>query len=450
MTKFLTLLLLFALLYTGSGCSDDSEQPPSVQLISAIIDGVSLSSNPNNIPVNAQIVLTFSSAISQSQLIQQIELSANGSGINFTTRSSNASTRFTLTPSLNFNQNYTFTIGTGAIGQNGERLESQFQASFTTADDGPITEMNPCTSDCLKEKVFTTPAGVATFDFYSNYPIYEDNARWEKLTSALIVVHGANRNADDYYNWVNTKLTSAGLTTSTVVVAPWFKSTTEGDAGDLQWSGNGWRDGQNSSGSVNLSSFAVVDSLLIQFMNKERFPVLEEIVVTGHSSGGLFTHVYAAANKIDNQMDISLDYVVANSQYFYYPNNFRYNESNASYFEPEGCLLFNSWPMGSNNLPAYLSGSSSTDLNDQFLSRKITYFLGNANDSDPTLNTSACEATLLGSTRFIRGENAYRHTQDYFSEGNNHEKVIVNGIGHDGQGMYQSEDFTTLLGVLWD
>jgi hypothetical protein len=195
-----------------------------------------------------------------------------------------------------------------------------------------------------------------------------------------------------------------------------------------------------------LSSFEAIDAIIDQLSNKDRFPVLKKIVLTGHSSGAAFTHVYAGANKsAAKHTALDFEYVVANSQFFYYPNDQRVNEANNQLYAPAGCSAYDIWPLGFNATPAYLAGVNSSTFNSQFSSRKVTYLLGNGSQSDPTLNTVDCENTLQGSSRYKRGENMYRFMEQTYPGIHNHKRAIVNGIGHDGQGMYQSSEFKTLL-----
>lgn len=43
------------------------------------------------------------------------------------------------------------------------------------------------------------------------------------------------------------------------------------------------------------------------------------------------------------------------------------------------------------------------------------------------------------------GENIYKFMNTYYSGANAHEKAIVQGIGHDGEGRYKSPEFMSLL-----
>ena len=100
--------------------------------------------------------------------------------------------------------------------------------------------------------------------------------------------------------------------------------------------------------------------------------------------------------------------------------------------------------MGFTNHPGYVDMTAS-DYNDQFKNRNITYLLGNGTGPDGTLNTTNCNATLLGSTRYLRGENMFEFMNTFYSNENAHQRTIVEGVGHDGEGMYTSPEFSDLL-----
>jgi hypothetical protein len=190
----------------------------------------------------------------------------------------------------------------------------------------------------------------------------------------------------------------------------------------------------------------VIEDLIDQLGDKSRFPVLKKIIITGHSSGAAFTHVFSAANQSeDSHPTIDFEYVVANSQFFYYPDNQRINESSNLLYKPTNCTAYNIWPLGFNSTPSSLTGVNSTVFNSKFVARKITYLLGNGNQSDPTFNTVDCENIVQGSSRYKRGENMFRYMELSYLGIHKHKRVLVNGIGHDGEGMYQSPEFKTLL-----
>jgi hypothetical protein len=83
-------------------------------------------------------------------------------------------------------------------------------------------------------------------------------------------------------------------------------------------------------------------------------------------------------------------------------------------------------------------------FNDRFVSRSITYLLGNGSGSDSEFNTTDCEAVLSGSSRYQRGENMYLYMGLKYPN-HNHKKTIVQGISHNGSAIYTSPEFKALL-----
>lgn len=440
----LSLSLLIGLIWS---CEEDTPQVDPISLFGITVNGINLVDGTINVPVDAEIELLFSAGLDIPAFEAAFSLSNGTSDVSVDFQYANATSKAIVsTSSLDFSTLYTLRVARTAIGARQETLEEAITLNFTTIDEGEITQLSPCTSasnNCLQTVAI---APQANFDFYSNYPIYQENARWELLENAVIVVHGQNRNADEYFSWLTSTFNNADLSNNTILISPFFKDQNDAGPGDIHWRTSGWREGQNSSDATGLSSFAVIDELIAQLANKDRFPVLKKVIITGHSSGGLWTQVYAAANRAENlNTGLGFEYVVANSQYFYYPDEVRYNESSQIFVEPVGCSTFSQWPLGFANPPAYLSGIPEATVNQQLIERKVTYLLGNGPQADPTLNTNDCEATLLGSSRFRRGENAHLLMQTNYPTNNQHQKVVVEGIGHNGQQMYQSPEFRTLI-----
>ena len=282
--------------------------------------------------------------------------------------------------------------------------------------------------------------------FYASFPIFEDNAEWLDLTAAIIVVHGANRDADNYFSYLSTTLQQENLSDKVALIAPSFQNDAEAEGDEFYWTNTGWRSGNNSLDANDVSSFELVDAIIDRLADKSHFPVLEKVVITGHSSGALFAHLYGAANKAENRHpDLQFEYISGNNQYFYYPGDERINESSNELFFPSGCTGYNFYPLGYNVVPDYVAGTLEMEFNDQFVHRSITYLLGNGNTPDPALNTTDCSATLLGSSRYKRGENMYQYMELKYPSEHNHSRVLVEGIGHDGKGMYQSPEFRTYI-----
>lgn len=312
--------------------------------------------------------------------------------------------------------------------------------------DTSYTIEDPClTSSCALQTLFLD-GGATPFEqeFYANYEILRPDAVWGTMTSAIIVVHGNNRNGNEYFNWMTNAVLSLGKASETVIVAPQFKlsSETGTNAQHLFYSSNGWKRGFQSLNisSTKYSSYDVIDSLVAVFSDKSHFPNLTNIVVTGHSAGAQFTGLYAAANPMEDQVTgIEMNYLLANSQYFFYPGPERWDAGTSSFTVPGGCANYQSWPYGTESLTEYVSRFQPEEIRNRFVNRKLTFLLGTLDlFTGGTLNTTDCEATLLGENRFQRGENIFNYVETFFSGSNGHAKVLVNNVGHDAPQMYNS------------
>ena len=440
------LIGAFAGLLSGCGSSDPDPQK-NITVLSASINGGNFVSGMENVPVELEVVLVFSNALNQVAFESELTLSGS-SLIPYDVAYTNGGTKATITADLDYDTNYTLAIGNGVIGMGEERLLSPLNYQFTTSMDDVIRSMAPCTStgDCLQSIDLQGSEGPGAFEFYGNYPIYEENAVWENLTQAVIVIHGASHNADDYYTYLTNSLRAESLDESTVLISPYFRNTSTGSNEDFYWAGVNYRDGDESSNSNKMSSFKVMDELINQLADKEHFPVLQKIIITGQSSGGRFIHLYAPSNiSENNHPEISFEYIVSESQYFYYPDGQRVDESSNQLYTPESCVGYDIWPFGYNIVPPYLAATDQATFNDQFVNRSIHYLLGSGSGSDPTFNTTDCGATLLGSSRYQRGKNMLQYMELAYPEIHNHKKTEVPGVAHNGSQIYQSVEFKSLL-----
>jgi len=118
---------------------------------------------------------------------------------------------------------------------------------------------------------------------------------------ALVVIHGANRNGDDYFcsAKATTRLQKRFAPGTVLVVAPVFLDTPSPPSSSrspsssfLYWNDShdkdgSWRYGADASGTT-ISSFDAMDALLATLRVSSLLPGLRRIVVAGHSSGGQF------------------------------------------------------------------------------------------------------------------------------------------------------------------
>ena len=448
-----TWVLLGLLLFAFS-CEKEAPVviPKALSLLSVQVGGQALADGAANIPLNAVIELTFSGALDPGRFEAALSVSGPDKPLSFAVTYANAGSKAILSPQgLDYGLRYTLRLAAQPIGKQGEALNAALAIGFSTLGRGPITAVAPCasaTTSCIQRLTLNAPNGSKGYlHFYGTYPLYEENARWANLKYAVIVLHGQNRDADAYFDYLLSALRRQNLLDSTVLISPFFKADTDAGTGDLYWSNTAWRGGLPATGADNSSNaLNLLDSLVNRLANKERFPVLRSILVTGHSSGALLAQLYALANRSESTHNqLRFHYAVANTQYYYYPDERRVNENTGALYVPSNCPTYQDWPLGYQSPSPYLLGVPKSTVDRQLGERSIAYLLGNGTAADPTLNTTDCDASLLGSTRYKRGENYFLSLQNSYGQNLKSRKIIVQGVGHDGLGVYASPEFQGYL-----
>ncbi|CAI8701902.1 Alpha/beta hydrolase [Pseudomonas marginalis] len=268
------------------------------------------------------------------------------------------------------------------------------------------------------------------------------------VTRALIIVHGRLRNAQTYLQSGMDAAEHAGVGPTTLVIAPQFLNGADVkrnhlDNQLLRWKGNDWMAGDASTGPGQISSFGALDQIIKHLGNRTLFPALKEIVVAGHSGGGQVVQRFALTGHAHTALQtegIRLRYVVANPSSYAY-----FSPQRPVKFETASCPGFNTWKYGMQHLPAYANGQSAEQLEQAYVSRTITYLLGqqDTDPNHPALDKS-CEAETQGAYRLIRGHNYF----DYLKQRHPQLRqtlVEVPGVGHDGDGMFTSPEGQKVL-----
>src|SRR5207248_5943036 len=136
----------------------------------------------------------------------------------------------------------------------------------------------------------TFGGGPARSLIYRTYSIDAPNPR---ITRALVMVHGAGRDADNYFRNAIAAAFLAGALEDTIVISPRFASNAAGcrdtlAPNEVSWScsGDSWRSGGASVSNDKLTSYDFTDEILRKLARKAAFPNLRAIVVAGHSAGG--------------------------------------------------------------------------------------------------------------------------------------------------------------------
>src|SRR3989442_1379175 len=131
----------------------------------------------------------------------------------------------------------------------------------------------PCTtakSECTEWIVLN--GGPSRSLIYRTYPLDQKN---EAITRALIMVHGAGRDADNYFRTALAAAFLAGALDDTLVISPRFASSGNGcqdklAANEVSWPCNGdsWRSGGAADKEGKLTSYDFADAILRKVANK--------------------------------------------------------------------------------------------------------------------------------------------------------------------------------------
>ncbi len=302
----------------------------------------------------------------------------------------------------------------------------------------------PCTADheeCLRPVAL---AGAARGLVHSTYSLEERN---DAVTRALIVVHGAGRNADNYFRSAVAAAFLANALDDTIVISPRFASN-DGKAckdslaaGEANWncSGNVWRIGGAAAGNDALTSFDFADEILRKLARKNVFPNLKTIVFAGHSAGGQFVSRYVMANQVHDQLGVPVTYVIAN------PSSYAYSDGNRPvagggaqpFADAANCANYDRWPYGMQQRTGYAARLNEAQLNKQLLARPATYMVGELDTLPIAGFDSSCSAMAQGQHRLARGK-AYT---DYIRQsfGAQPAFMVIPLCGHNARCMFTAD-----------
>jgi hypothetical protein len=279
----------------------------------------------------------------------------------------------------------------------------------------------------------------AFLTYYQNHP----DSLSHQMENLIITVSGSERNAETYLRTMDGVTTKLSVQAKTMVVAPHFKII--GDsiaANEMVFSYEGWWIGDQSvMPNKNNSSFDSIDALIHKFSNRNRFPKLKNIILTGHSAGGHLVQRYALGTQLnETKLGIKIKFVVSNPGTYVYLNNKRWINGELTVPARASCQ-YNRYKYGLENLNRYMSRSSIPLMIESYLKRDVTYFLGEKDVGDVE---QSCEARYQGNNRYVRGQNFKAYLDQEFHR-NGHDMVIVSGVGHTQHGMYHSREATEII-----
>lgn len=285
---------------------------------------------------------------------------------------------------------------------------------------------------------------------YRTYPLKTKN---EKITRALVMVHGAGRDADNYFRTALAAGFLGSALEDTIIIAPRFASNTDRGCKDslseneVNWScgGDSWRSGGTSLSNKTLTSYDFMDELLRELADKKVFPNLKEVVVAGHSAGGQFVTRYEMANTIHEKLGVPVQYIVANPSSYAYLDDTR-PAADGTFKEFAGaqaCAKYDQWPYGLKNRSGYTAKLSDDQLISQLKARPVTYLVGEIDILPLGGFDSSCSAMAQGPTRLARGQAFQKYVAQKFQTTQKIEEVHL--CGHNARCMFTAENALPLL-----
>ena len=280
------------------------------------------------------------------------------------------------------------------------------------------------------------------------YRTYSLDKKNEKITRALIVIHGQGRDADNYFRTSLAATFLADALSDTIVISPRFASS-DGrtcrdnlDANEVNWpcSGDSWRSGGVAINDAKLTSYDFMDEIVRRLGRKELFPNLKAIVISGHSAGGQFVTRYEMANQVYDSIKIPTTYVVANPSSYSYLDPERPSGANNElrpFGDARNCTTYDNWPYGLKNRTGYAAKLSDDLLKKQLAARPVVYLLGELDILPLAGFDSSCPAMAQGPTRLARGQNFAAYVNDKYKA--QHKAVVVPLCGHNARCMFTSE-----------
>jgi hypothetical protein len=276
--------------------------------------------------------------------------------------------------------------------------------------------------------------------YYHNY-----SAGTGAVTLAVVVVHGIKRNAYDYFRSIMRAAVDLDVVRQTLIIAPRFQIEHDTrKARDAYWTDSGpssWKDGGDAVKPAGFSSFQVMDKILATLADKHQFPQLTRVALVGHSAGGQFIHRYAACGRAPEALPgMPVSYVTANpSSYLYLSSHRPVDKSQLRL-----CPQYNDYKYGLDNRSGYLSAFSDEQIRRQYASRRVTYLLGGADIHQDKDLENNCAARAQGANRFQRGCFYHSFIKTFFPSAR-HDLVVVAGVGHDHDAMFNSVPSKTAI-----
>ena len=309
----------------------------------------------------------------------------------------------------------------------------------------------PCITPAGCTEWVTLGGGPGRSLVYRSYPL---DANSDKITRALIVVHGAGRNADDYFRTGVAAAFLAGALDDTIVISPRFASN-EGRgcsdklaANEISWrcGGDSWRSGGTAASDDRINSYDLMDEIMRRLARKDVFPNLKAIVVSGHSAGGQYVTRYEMANQVHDKLGIPVTYVVSNPSSYAYPDANRPAAGGEfrAFGDGRNCTTYDKWPYGfENRTSGYTAKLGDDQLKKQLAARPTVYLLGELDLMPVGGFDSSCPAMAQGPTRLARGQAFASYVNQKY--GAKHKVTVIPLCGHNARCMFTADPALAIL-----
>lgn len=336
-------------------------------------------------------------------------------------------------------------------------------AALTAAPVRPPAPVAPCTAATTAcERWVALGGGPARGMVYATYALNVPNAA---VTRALIMVHGADRNADHYFATATAAGFLAGALGNTIIIAPHFIAGHDtAQPNEVVWPSHGdsWRSGGMSTSNPTLSLFDFMDEIVRRLADKRIFPNLTIVVIAGHSAGGQFATRYEMANTVDGTLPgVALRYVVANPSSYAWPAPVRplpigdanpatadkealgptgeqaHTQFTFGPFDSTNAPDYDRWPAGLEHRTGYTARMTDDQLRQQLAARPTTYLLGQVDVLPLGGFDSSPSGMAQGPTRRARGEAFVKYITETL--GAKPDLIIVPECGHNDRCIYTSE-----------
>ncbi|MGH7562109.1 MAG: alpha/beta fold hydrolase, partial [Gemmatimonadales bacterium] len=302
---------------------------------------------------------------------------------------------------------------------------------------------------------------------YRTFPLDRRN---DAITRVFILVHGAGRNADDYFRSATAAAFLAGALENTLVVSPRMASNDGRGCRDalgereISWNCGSWRSGGAALSDSAVTSFDFMDELIKRVARKEVFPNVRAIVVAGHSAGGQVVNRYSMANRVHETLGVPMHYIVSNPSSYAWPTGDRPTSAawsltaNAPGYvgetgadtpafrplgEGRGCSSYDQWPYGMQNRSGYSAGQSDEQLKRQLAARPVTYLLGELDILPLGGFDGSCAAMAQGPTRLARGQAFAKYVNETLDA--KHTVTVVSLCGHNARCMFTANNALPLI-----